>query len=71
MARDPGAPVADHGVPRAVAILVFDGVQSLDVTGPLEVFAQANEVLRKRGGRLPYAIDYRRRFRVGPAQRAS
>ena len=26
---------------RTVAIIVFDGVQSLDVTGPLEVFAHA------------------------------
>jgi transcriptional regulator GlxA family with amidase domain len=28
--------------PRSVLIAVFDGVQSLDVTGPLEVFAGAN-----------------------------
>ena len=28
--------------PRSVLIVVFDGVQSLDVTGPLEVFAGAN-----------------------------
>ena len=26
---------------RTVLIIVFDGVQSLDVTGPLEVFAHA------------------------------
>jgi transcriptional regulator GlxA family with amidase domain len=29
---------------RTVLIVVFDGVQSLDVTGPLEVFAHANVV---------------------------
>jgi transcriptional regulator GlxA family with amidase domain len=29
---------------RRVAIVVFDGVQSLDVTGPLEVFSIANRV---------------------------
>ena len=27
---------------RTVLIVLFDGVQSLDVTGPLEVFAGAN-----------------------------
>jgi transcriptional regulator GlxA family with amidase domain len=35
--------------PHTVLILVFDGVQSLDVTGPLEVFAGANRYLAGRG----------------------
>ena len=35
--------------PHTVLILVFDGVQSLDVTGPLEVFAGANRYLVGRG----------------------
>jgi transcriptional regulator GlxA family with amidase domain len=39
--------------PRTVLILVFDGVQSLDVTGPLEVFAGANRHLTARGGGAP------------------
>jgi transcriptional regulator GlxA family with amidase domain len=34
---------------RTVAILLYDGVQSLDVTGPLEVFAGAAQALRARG----------------------
>ncbi|HEX3921613.1 MAG TPA: hypothetical protein VHY31_04965 [Streptosporangiaceae bacterium] len=29
--------------PRTVLFIVFDGVQSLDVTGPLEVFAHARD----------------------------
>ena len=33
---------------REVAILLFDGVQSLDVTGPLEVFSGAARVLDSR-----------------------
>jgi hypothetical protein len=33
---------------RTVLIVLFDGVQSLDVTGPLEVFAEAN---RRPSGR--------------------
>ncbi len=35
--------------PRTVLIIVYDGVQSLDVTGPLEVFAGANGYLASRG----------------------
>jgi transcriptional regulator GlxA family with amidase domain len=34
--------------PRRIAILVYPGVQSLDVTGPLEVFSAAAEVARAR-----------------------
>ncbi len=34
--------------PRTVLIVVFDGVQSLDVTGPLEVFTGANDHLAAR-----------------------
>ena len=37
---------------RRIAILVFDSVQSLDVTGPLEVFNTAGRI----AGR-PYAVD--------------
>jgi transcriptional regulator GlxA family with amidase domain len=36
--------------PRTVLIAVFDGVQSLDVTGPLEVFAGANAYLTDEDG---------------------
>jgi transcriptional regulator GlxA family with amidase domain len=35
--------------PRTVVIVMFDGVQSLDVTGPLEVFAGAARAARKAG----------------------
>jgi transcriptional regulator GlxA family with amidase domain len=35
--------------PRRIAILVFDGIQSLDVTGPLEVFCLASRFTRGRG----------------------
>jgi transcriptional regulator GlxA family with amidase domain len=36
--------------PREVAILLYPGVQSLDVTGPLEVFDAAGRVLAHRPG---------------------
>jgi transcriptional regulator GlxA family with amidase domain len=34
--------------PRRIAILLYPGVQSLDVTGPLEVFSAARELLAAR-----------------------
>ena len=45
--------------PRTVLIVVFDGVQSLDVTGPLEVFAGANGYLAGRR-RRPGLRDHHR-----------
>ena len=30
---------------RTVALLVFSGVQSLDVSGPMDVFSEANRFL--------------------------
>ena len=30
---------------RSVAVLVFPGVQALDVTGPMDVFCEANRFL--------------------------
>jgi len=43
---------------RTVLVVVFDGVQSLDVTGPLEVFAGANSWQDRRTGR-PAEYDLR------------
>ncbi len=37
--------------PRVIAIVVYPGVQSLDVTGPLEVFAGARQVIEAMGRR--------------------
>jgi transcriptional regulator GlxA family with amidase domain len=42
--------------PSAVLIVAFDGVQSLDLTGPLEVFTGANSYLAARGGGPAYQI---------------
>jgi transcriptional regulator GlxA family with amidase domain len=41
---------------RQIVIVLFDGVQSLDVTGPLEVFAGANRLLGERGAVPRYEI---------------
>jgi transcriptional regulator GlxA family with amidase domain len=37
-------------------MLVFPAVQMLDVTGPLQVFACANDFVAEAGGRPPYAL---------------
>jgi transcriptional regulator GlxA family with amidase domain len=41
---------------RTVLIVLFDGVQSLDVTGPLEVFNTANRWRVERDAAPGYAI---------------
>ena len=41
---------------RQIVIVVFPGVQALDVTGPHEVFAGASSVLRERGRHERYRI---------------
>jgi len=41
---------------RKVAVLLYDGVQSLDVTGPLEVFAAADTASRARGDGSAYEV---------------
>ena len=41
---------------RAVEILAFPLVQLLDVTGPLQVFATANDQVAQAGGVPPYAL---------------
>jgi transcriptional regulator GlxA family with amidase domain len=40
--------------PRRIEILAFPGVQLLDVSGPLQVFATANDIAIKQGGDRPY-----------------
>jgi transcriptional regulator GlxA family with amidase domain len=42
-----------RAAPRQVAILVYPGVQSLDVTGPLEVFAGAQQLIELTARREP------------------
>ena len=41
--------------PRAIEILAFPSVQLLDVSGPLQVFATANDIAVQSGGAPPYA----------------
>jgi transcriptional regulator GlxA family with amidase domain len=41
---------------RVVEILAYPDVQLLDVTGPLQVFASANDVMARAGEAMPYTI---------------
>jgi transcriptional regulator GlxA family with amidase domain len=43
-------------VARNIDVLAFPAVQLLDVTGPLQVFATANEHIVQAGGAPPYAL---------------
>jgi transcriptional regulator GlxA family with amidase domain len=45
------SPRTPSSVPRQIAILVYPGVQSLDFTGPLEVFAGAQRLIEQSGRR--------------------
>jgi transcriptional regulator GlxA family with amidase domain len=50
-------PMEHPAGPRRVAILLYPGVQSLDVTGPLEVFTGANRLIESsRGGERRYEV---------------
>ncbi|KFF43019.1 AraC family transcriptional regulator [Pseudomonas sp. BRG-100] len=44
-------------MPKIIHVLAFENAQVLDVTGPLQVFASANDLLRQRGLPLPYAVN--------------
>jgi transcriptional regulator GlxA family with amidase domain len=52
----PKTPPSLPRAPREVEILAFPAVQLLDVTGPLQVFASANDYMAKGGHARPYVI---------------
>jgi len=41
-------------MPKTIHVLAFANVQLLDVTGPLQVFASANDIARQQGLPAPY-----------------
>jgi transcriptional regulator GlxA family with amidase domain len=52
-------PISPRSVPntvRVVELLAFPSVQLLDVTGPLQVFASANDLVVEAGGQRPYDV---------------
>ena len=55
LAEMPKSPRFPPNPPRGIDILAYPAVQLLDVAGPLQVFATANELARARGEAQPYA----------------
>jgi len=47
---------ASTNATRVVEVLAFPSVQLLDVTGPLQVFASANDHIEQAGGTPPYVL---------------
>ena len=56
MTMTPKTPRSPPNKTRLVEVLTYPAVQILDVTGPIQVFASANEIMAKAGGEPPYAI---------------
>ncbi|HEX3757590.1 MAG TPA: GlxA family transcriptional regulator [Kofleriaceae bacterium] len=52
----PSSPRSPPRAVRIVEVLAYPSVQLLDVTGPLQVFASANDLVSEAGGSPPYAI---------------
>jgi transcriptional regulator GlxA family with amidase domain len=56
LAEMPKSPQFSPNVVRIVDVLTFPGVQLLDVTGPFQVFASANDIVEAAGGARPYRL---------------
>src|SRR6202789_3810532 len=52
----PKSPRSSPNAVRVVELLAFPLVQLLDVTGPFQVFASANDLVLQAGGRPPYDL---------------
>lgn len=47
---------ADDAAPRTIVIVAYEGCQSLDITGPWEVFSKANGFCKDAGRPAPYKL---------------
>jgi transcriptional regulator GlxA family with amidase domain len=52
----PNSPCFEPNTVRVVEVLAFPSVQLLDVSGPMQVFASANEIVANAGERPPYVL---------------
>ena len=55
LAEMPQSPLSPPNMVRSIDLLVYPSVQLLDVAGPLQVFASANDIVAEAGGTPPYA----------------
>jgi len=56
IAHDPLVTERQDSGPREVVLVAFDGLQTLDLVGPLEVFAGANQFEESAGRPEPYRV---------------
>src|SRR5262249_32466703 len=56
LAEMPKSPRSSPSQSRSIEVLTFPAVQLLDVTGPVQVFASANDVVANAGGAPPYQV---------------
>ena len=56
LAEMPKTPRSAPSTLRVIDVLAYPAVQVLDVTGPLQVFASANDLVAEAGGSPPYAL---------------
>jgi transcriptional regulator GlxA family with amidase domain len=56
LAEMPKSPRSSPNPIRAIEVLTFPAVQLLDVTGPVQVFATANDLVAGAGGAPPYRL---------------
>ena len=54
--RVPKSPRSPANTVRVVDVLTYPAVQLLDVTGPIQVFASANDCVSRTGGAPPYRL---------------
>ncbi len=52
----PNSPRSAPNAVRFIDVLTYPAVQLLDVTGPVQVFASANDIVAETGGARPYAL---------------
>ena len=52
----PNSPRSAPNAVRFIDVLTYPAVQLLDVTGPVQVFASANDIVAEAGGARPYAL---------------
>src|SRR5580700_11415731 len=56
LAEMPKSPRSSPNTVRVIDVLTYPAVQLLDVTGPIQVFASANDLVAGSGGGRPHAL---------------
>ena len=59
LAEMPKSPRFSPNAVRVIDVLTYPAVQLLDVTGPVQVFASANDLVADAGGARPYRLRAR------------